>query len=98
MARYKITKDTKALTVRVAFMIVREPMRFLHKPLKEKLEEWKLNRVETLVALWELKQMLEKDWFIERMHLARMMLQQHNILVRHEEKLLKKESELIHGP
>lgn len=71
-------------------MIVREPMRFLHKPLTRKMPEWVLNRCETLVALYELKELLEKDWFIERMHLARMKIEEHNMLLRRkEEKKLK---------
>ncbi len=86
MSRYKITKDTKALTIRVAFMVVREPMRFLNKPLTEKLSEWKIRRCETLVALHELKKMLDTDWFTERMELARMKLEQHNMMVRIENK------------
>jgi len=86
MAKYKITKDTKALTIRVAFMVVREPMKFLHKPLDSKLEQWKLNRVETLVALHELKKMLDTDWFAERMELARIKIEQHNMFLRLDEK------------
>ena len=39
MSKYKITKDTKALTIRIAFMIVREPMRFLNKPLTEEISK-----------------------------------------------------------
>lgn len=85
MSRYKITKDTKALTIRVAFMVVREPMRFLNKPLTEKLSEWKIRRCETLVALHELKKMLDTDWFSERMELARMKLEQHHMMIRLEE-------------
>lgn len=86
MSKYKITKDTKALTVRIAFMVVREPMTFLNKPLEEKLTDWKLRRCETLVALYELKKMLDTDWFAERMQLARIKIEEHNMLVRLEEK------------
>lgn len=82
MARYRITKDIKSITIRVAFLIVREPMAFLKKPLTEPLTPWKVNRVETLIALHELKKLLDKDWFIERMEMARIKLEEHNLLIK----------------
>ncbi len=88
--RYRITKDIKLLTCKVAFMIVREPMNFLNKPLKTKMTPWKIRRCETLVAMFELYKMLEKDWFKERMQLARIKLEENEIIIRKEEKEILK--------